>query len=184
MERALANRSLTARSIARLVPSVTKLGRLACGSFKIVAGQSHSCERATSRSSQPSAQTISVADAMSETTRTSGPQPALEETPERPGPEQRAHVRPFAPRLLGEDDGGELPAIRRGPAREVGNQRDDRNQPALNPHAERARDPRRKRLQHAAASAAVALLDESRHREPDARYRDVAESLDRGSVQA
>src|SRR5258708_39766123 len=148
MERALANRSLTARSIARLVPSVTKLGRLACGSFKIVSGQSHSCERATSRSSQPSAQTISVADAMSETTRTSGPQPALEETPERPGPEQRAHVRPFAPRLLGEDDGGELRPSRRGPAPQGGRQRDHLNQPPLNRPAQRSPRPRRKGVEH------------------------------------
>src|SRR5690349_18966368 len=78
MERALASRSFTARSIARLLPFVTKLGRLACGSCVICSGQSHSCERATRKSAQSSAQTISVAEAISETTRTL---PSPQDTP-------------------------------------------------------------------------------------------------------
>src|SRR5258706_6524543 len=125
MERAFASRSFTARSIARLLPFVTKLGRLAWGSRVISAGQSHSCERATRRSAQSSAQTISVADAISETTRTSGPEPAQQKALERAGAAQRAQVRAFAPRLLGEHDGRELAAILRAPAREVRDQRDD-----------------------------------------------------------
>src|SRR5262245_6319527 len=55
--------------MSRLDPSVRNLGRVHAGSAFTDSGKSPSCERPTRASSRPSAQTISVLDAISETTR-------------------------------------------------------------------------------------------------------------------
>src|SRR5262245_44540734 len=55
--------------MSRLEPSVGNFGRVHAGSVFTDSGKSHSCERPTRAFSRPSAQTVSVREAISETTR-------------------------------------------------------------------------------------------------------------------
>src|SRR6185312_1865461 len=63
-------RRLTSASIALLDPETSNAGELHAGSARTHSGLSHSCERPTSMSPAPSAQTISVPLASNDTTRT------------------------------------------------------------------------------------------------------------------
>src|SRR5579863_4278752 len=63
-------RRLTSASISPLETEMSKAGWLHAGSLRTQEGLSHSCERPTSISPASKAQTISVALASSETTRT------------------------------------------------------------------------------------------------------------------
>src|SRR5687767_9953365 len=95
--------------MSRLEALMSSLGSVQAGRRRTEAGWSHSCERPASADSKPSAQTISVLEAISETTRGATGRTPLDETEDAQERDQEAGGR-----LAGQAAGGQRHVIEGG----------------------------------------------------------------------